>query len=398
MTSGLDHDVLIVGAGPAGTSTALHLARAQGIRPERVAIVDKARFPRDKPCAGAVSQFGIDALHALGLEVRVPQVPMRGVRVLFDGAAGETSCAMGIVVRRLEFDAQLLEEARSSGVTIREGESVRAIDRIAGGFRLTTSAGVMTTRLLAACDGAGGATRKLLGLREPERKGHLYVLDSEPVAADTATARGLIDFDLSVIEDGLEGYYWDFPTVIDGKPYVSRGIYHANLTASSDVKAVLGRALAKRGIDIATVKLRPFSTRPFVPSSTLALEGLVLVGEAAGIDHATGEGISQAIVMGAIAARHLARALRTGGTSFTAYGEDVRTSNMGRHMLQSAWLARRVYGPLGQPARRLLLESSSARDAAMRWYNGSSLPWSTKARLGLGLLSRLGAASRASAA
>lgn len=388
MTVGFERDVLIVGGGPAGTSLALHLVREQGIRPDRLLVVDKARFPRDKPCAGAVSQLGVDALHALGLRVTVPSLPMRGVRVLFGHSVGETECAMGIVVRRLEFDAQLVEQARASGVRIREGEAVQAVARIPGGFRVTTSAGTTTTRVVAACDGAAGATRKLLGLREPERKGHLYVLETEPVEADAAMARGLIDFDLSIVAEGLQGYYWDFPTIIDGKPHVSRGIYHANLTPSAHVKAVLGRALAKRGIDIAKVKLKPFSTRPFVPGSTLAQEGVVLVGEAAGIDQATGEGIAQAIVMGAIAARHVARALRTGGMSFASYGSEVRASNMGRHMLQSAWLARRVYGRLGHPARRLLLESSFARDAAMRWYNGDSLPWSTKARLGMGLLAR----------
>lgn len=385
-----ERDLLIVGGGPAGTSLALHLVREQGIRPDSLVVVDKARFPRDKPCAGAVSQLGVDTLHAIGVRVTVPSLPMRGVRFLFAGSAGETKCAMGIVVRRFELDAQLLDQAKVDGVEVREGEAVQAVDRIPGGFRVTTSAGTITTRMIAACDGAGGVTRRLLGLREPERKGHLYVLETEPGASDSGIARGLVDFDLSVLEDGLEGYYWDFPTLIDGRLHVSRGIYHANLTASSRVKAALGRALAKRGVDIAKVKPRPYSTRPFVPGSTLAQEGVVLVGEAAGIDQATGEGIAQAIVMAAIASRHVARALRTGDRSFPSYDRAVRASTMGRHMLQSAWLARRVYAPIGHPARRLLLESSFARDAAMRWYNGDSLPWSTKLGLGAGLLARAG--------
>lgn len=385
----MDHDVAVVGGGPAGSSTALHLVRAHGIRADRIVVLDKARFPRDKPCAGAVSQLGVDTLAALGLRVDVPFVAMSGVRVLFRGDVGETPCAMGIVIRRTEFDARLLDEARSAGVVIRDGEGLTALERIPGGFRLGIGAASVTARLVAACDGAGSATRKLLGLREPERKGHLYVLDTPERLSDDGPSRGLIDFDLSVLDDGLQGYTWDFPTILDGERQVSRGIYHANIEPGGEVKAALARALARRGIDMRTVKLRPFSTRPFVRETTLALEGLVLVGEAAGIDRATGEGIGQAIVMGGIAARHLARALRTGGTSFDAYAREVRGSTIGRHMLQSAWLARRVYGGrLGDPARRLLLRSTFARDAAMRWYNGSSLPWSTKVRLGAGLASR----------
>jgi flavin-dependent dehydrogenase len=380
------YDVAIVGGGPAGTSTALHLVRAQGIRPDRIVVLDKARFPRDKPCAGAVSQLGVDTLHALGVRVEVPFIAMRGVRVLFQGAVGETKCAMGIVVRRLEFDAQLLASARADGVEVREEEGLRAIERIAGGYRLTTTTGTLTARIVAACDGAGSTTRKLLGLREPERKGHLYVLDTVPQASDTGPARDMIDFDLSILEDGLQGYYWDFPTMIDGVRHVSRGIYHANLAPGGAVKASLARALERRGIDIEQVTLRPFSTRPFVASTTLAQAGLVLVGEAAGIDHATGEGIGQAIVMGAMAARHVARTLRVGGSSLEGYAREVRAATIGRHMLQSAWLARRVYGRIGHPARRLLLQSTFARDAAMRWYNGSSLPWPVKVRLGLGLV------------
>jgi flavin-dependent dehydrogenase len=390
----LDYDVAIVGGGPAGSSTALHLVRQEGVRPDHIVVLDKARFPRDKPCAGAVSQLGLDVLDAIGVEVAVPSVTMRGVRVLLGDEVGETIEHMGIVIRRTEFDAHLLETARSDGVHVRDGEGLRAITRRDGrgsGFELTTTAGsTIRARFVAAADGAGSTTRKLLGLREPDRKGHLYVLDTETTSSDGGVTRGLVDFDLSILDDGLEGYYWDFPTVLEGAAQVSRGIYHANLTrpdapSGDSVKDVLGRALARRGVDIAKVKLRPFSTRPFVPKSTAWLKGVVLVGEAWGIDQTTGEGIAQAIEMGRIAAIHLADAFRTGSPRFEAYERDVRTSTTGRHLLQSAWLARRVYGRLGHPARRYLLRSSYARAAAMRWYRGEALSMSTQLRLGLGL-------------
>jgi flavin-dependent dehydrogenase len=381
-----DHDIAIVGGGPAGSSTALHLVRACGIDPSRIVIVDKARFPREKPCAGAISQLGVHALQEIGVEIGVPAVPMRGVRVLSGERVGETVSHMGVVVRRSEFDAHLLDTARADGVVVREGEGLLAIERKGAGWKLVTSMGEITARYVAACDGAGSTTRKLLGMREPERKGHLYVLETEPNGKDDGVSRGLVDFDLTVLDDGLQGYYWDFPTIIDGKPAVSRGIYHANLAPSSEVKKTLAKSLASRGLDIASVKLKPFSTRPFVPGSQTWVKRLLLVGEAAGIDHTTGEGIAQAIAMAGMAARHLAEAMKTDASTFEGYARDVRESTVGRHLLQSAWLAKLVYGKYGGPARSYLLRSSYARDAAMAWYRGDKLSMLTQLRLGAGLL------------
>lgn len=383
----MDFDIAIVGGGPAGASLALHLVRREGIRPERIVVLDKAKFPREKPCAGAVSQLGVDELAAIGVHVRVPSIAMRGVRVLEGDRVGETESPMGVVVRRAEFDAQLLGEARADGVVVREGQGLTTLGRVEGGFSLGTAAGPVTSRLVAACDGAGSVTRKILGMREPARKGHLYVLETELGEADGAVRRGLVDFDLSVVEDGLEGYYWDFPTPMGGATWVSRGIYHANFTSRSDVKEVLGRCLARRGIDIDAVKLKPFPIRPFVPGTTTWLPGLVFVGEAAGIDHATGEGIAQAIAMGRIAASHLGDALRTGWARFHAYDRAVRHSVMGRHMLQSAWFAPRAYARAGAPLRRFLVGSPFARAQAVSWYRGESLSFGTQLRLGLGVAS-----------
>ena len=110
------------------------------------------------------------------------------------------------------------------------------------------------------------------------------------------------------------------------------------------------------------------------------------VGEAAGIDHTTGEGIAQAIAMGRIASAHLARALRERRTTFHDYDREIRESVIGRHLLQSAFLARLVYGRFGRPARKYLLRSAYAREQAMRWYCGETLPIANQLTLGLGLL------------
>jgi flavin-dependent dehydrogenase len=377
-----DFDVTIVGGGPAGTSTALHLVRRERISPSRLLVLEKARHPRDKPCAGAVSVWGLDALSAIGVALEVPHVRLRGLRVLTAEHVGEHESPLGVVVRRCEFDASLWGMALADGVAGSDGEPLTGLDRIPGGWRLTTRQRTVTSRLIAACDGAGSAVRKLVGFRESARKGHLYVAETPLGSRDEGPRAGLCDFDLRVADAGVEGYYWDFPTVVEGAPAVSRGIYHANSTACSDLKNQLARCLAVRGLDIARVKLKPFSTRPLVRGAPLARRGLALVGEAAGIDATTGEGIAQAILMGSAAAKHLASALRLGDDRLDAYEAEILGAAVGRHLLQSAWLARRVYGRHGGVWRGFLARDGLALDAGARWYAGERLAWTTKARLG----------------
>ena len=387
-----DCDLAIVGGGPAGSSTALFVTRREGIEPGRVVLLEKATHPREKPCAGAVSAWGVDALARVNLAIAVPHVDMRGLRIVDRGRVGaHVMSGLGVIVRRDAFDASLWRAATAEGVRAYDGEGVKDLGRVPGGWSIeTTASRRIKARFVAACDGAGSVVRKALRMSEPARKGHLYVLETDPGAADVGPRQGLCDFDLGPVASNIDGYYWDFPTVIDGAPAVSRGIYHANLRPSRALKDVLASELGRRGIDIAAVRLKPFSTRPFVEQTVLTAERVVFVGEAAGIDATTGEGIAQAILFGEIAAHHLARALRLGAHVLSGYADAVRASRMGRHLLQSAWLARVVYGRRrGAPFRALLLDDGGARAAGARWYHGGSLSWFEKLRLSLALAARV---------
>jgi len=128
-------EIAIVGGGPAGSTLALALVREQKIDPSDIVIVEKTAHPREKPCAGAISNFGVAALAEMNVPLEVPHAPMGGVRVLRDEEIGALQTPLGIVVRRNEFDASLFRRAEKDGVRTLEGEPLLASRRAMGRAR-----------------------------------------------------------------------------------------------------------------------------------------------------------------------------------------------------------------------------------------------------------------------
>src|SRR4051812_18140668 len=151
-------DVLVVGGGPAGTSTAIALAQ----RGLHVVLVDRARFPRPKPCAEYLSPEASRILAAMGALHLVEEsgaARLRGVIVrapngseihgeFIAGHAYRPFRDRGLSVRREVLDQVLLDRARDSGVRVREnmratglrmqGDTVRGAELLDGHNRLTT--------------------------------------------------------------------------------------------------------------------------------------------------------------------------------------------------------------------------------------------------------------------
>src|SRR3989440_10226214 len=108
-------DVLVVGGGPAGSTTALRLAEAGA----SVLLVDKARFPRDKPCGGglttrAVKQCPVDPTPVVEEEVDVVELRFR----YGDAVVRPARAPVILVTQRRRLDAFLLEAARERGVEV----------------------------------------------------------------------------------------------------------------------------------------------------------------------------------------------------------------------------------------------------------------------------------------
>jgi len=134
-----DAQVIVVGGGPAGAATAFHLARA-GVH---VVILDRARFPRDKPCSEYMSpqasrildEMGLleriersGAAHLAGMRVRAPNgATFHGRFADVPGYRGYRD--LGLALRRTLLDALLLDRARAVGAIVREGVRVTSLRR-----------------------------------------------------------------------------------------------------------------------------------------------------------------------------------------------------------------------------------------------------------------------------
>ncbi|HEV2237698.1 MAG TPA: FAD-dependent oxidoreductase, partial [Ktedonobacterales bacterium] len=179
---GNSFDVAVVGAGPAGATTATLLARAG----QRVVLLDRARFPREKPCAENLSPAAEPILRELGALEAVTAGPvgrLRGFRVYapngatFQGdyagtrnAQGRALHETGLVVPRLRLDTALVDAARQAGVMLHEGWRLGGLAPAGAtathGYQLTAATGQpdITARLVIAADGVHSTVARRLGL------------------------------------------------------------------------------------------------------------------------------------------------------------------------------------------------------------------------------------------
>jgi menaquinone-9 beta-reductase len=333
-------DVIVVGAGPSGSTTAYYLASA-GLD---VLLLEKSRFPREKVCGDGLTPRAVKALVAMGVPISESDGWLRnkGLRVVGAGMRLElpwpelTSYpGYGLVRNRLDFDQRLAERAGKAGARLIEGVNVTGpvIDertgritgvtaRPAGGQRdggAHADAGaeqVYRGRLVIAADGNSSRLSVSMGLRKR---------DDRPIGvavrAYYTSPRHEDDYLESWLDlwDGdrqLPGYGWIFG-MGDGTSNVGLGLLNTSTAfGNTDYHALLHRWLAgmppEWGFteDNRVGPVRGAALPMAFNRTPQYSQGLVLVGDAAGmINPFNGEGIAYAMESGELAARIVTQAL-----------------------------------------------------------------------------------------
>jgi geranylgeranyl reductase family protein len=283
------YDVAVIGAGPAGSVTAIHLARGGA----RVLLLDKARFPRDKPCGGGLTLRAVRQLPVDPAPVVEHEVDRMTFRLAWHSRF-ERRGKRGpfvLMTQRRRLDHYLAEQAVAAGAEFRDGVKVSLGSDPQGALTLQIGDVEHRPEIVVGADGANGTTARTLGLGGTITHGIAF----EGNAPFEDRFRGLAVIELGTIPGG---YGWVFPK----SDHVNVGVggWESEGPRLREHLAELCRRhdIDEAGLESVRGHRLPLRRGGFVPARGRA----ILVGDAAGlVDPLTGDGMYEAFVSARLA-------------------------------------------------------------------------------------------------
>ena len=344
----MEKDILILGGGPSGLSTALHLVKIDPRLAPRILILEKEHYPRLKLCAGGLVIDAEIILERLGLDVReVPHVDAPNIHFDFAGKGLNIRVPKRHairVIRRNEFDHWLAKKTREAGIEIREGVAVKKVIPDQSGVTVQTDQGEFRAEIVVGADGSNGVTRRSIFPNEPVYTARVLEVITPNYPKQKLTRNDIAFFDFFPVPNNIAGYTWDFPTQINGEPMRCWGIYDTNVLSDFNrpaLKEPLAEEMKRHGFDLNEYEIKGHPIRWYSPWNKTSVPRVLLVGDAVGADPIFGEGISMALGYGVLAATEIAESLQRGEFSFSRYKRRLVRSGLGQTLF-ARWLITQV--------------------------------------------------------
>jgi len=304
-------DVIVVGAGPAGSTAARTLALGGA----RVLILDRATFPRNKPCGGGLTWRVLGRFPYL--ESVLPRIATHAVtRLYMEGPGGQAVTVDGgrptvLMVRRIEFDHLLLQLAQEAGAELVEGVEITRAEHRGGMVHLETREGrSFDAPLVVAADGVYSVVSRRLGFNRGWPPSSVAIDMMEETPTDQLRATDAQTLWVSFAPDAAHGYGYIFPKA----SWVNVGVGYLLSSFKSDIarppyqvhESFVANA-KRRGLLVGAsdrARFTPYQIPIGGPLPVTARGGVYLVGDAGGfVNGFSAEGIFFAMVSGDLAGR-----------------------------------------------------------------------------------------------
>ena len=314
-----DFDVIVAGAGPAG-STAARLLAAGGAS---VLLVDRETFPRDKCCAGWLGALALKEFPEFAVKSEAfIESSFKGL-LFYTPDLGQTAAyaendPVGYQVKRAVFDAALVDMAREAGAKLLLGDGVAGVVESETEVAVATASGKkLTAKLVIGADGANSFVARAVGLMQEIEPKDLVVCVNEnfEIGEDRVTEIFGAErpIHIALAYKFISGFGWVFPK----KSSVTIGIGARNLTGEkarqrfteflSDVQA---KGLLPKDAKSSASKGEAEPAGVVLKAKSLVSKRVILAGDAGGfVAAASGEGIYPGMLSAKIAAGCVAKAL-----------------------------------------------------------------------------------------